>query len=201
MVGMVITFGCASLFGIYLIAVSGWPILIIGLACILAALAYSGGPYPLGSHGYGELLVFIFFGPVPVCGTYYAQSLDLTWYVVLTSVPVGLLITAILVVNNVRDIETDRIAGKKSLAVMLGEMGTRIEYLLLMSVSYIFPIAFWLTGLSSAWVLLPLLSMPMSFYMIFFVWGKRGEILNKALAGTAQVSLIFSVLFAIGLVL
>jgi len=123
----------SSVIGVYLIYVGGWPIFAIGIASIIAALAYSGGPYPLGSHGMGDLMVFIFFGLVAVCGTYYVQALRLTYVAVIVSIPIGLLITAILVVNNMRDIETDREAMKYTLAVILGKKGAKIEYFMLMN--------------------------------------------------------------------
>ena len=99
----------------------------IGAASILAALAYNGGPYPLASNALGDLFVFIFFGLVAVCGTYYVQTLKLTATVLLMGADVGLLITAILVVNNLRDISTDNKTGKRTLAVRLGTSGTKIE--------------------------------------------------------------------------
>jgi 1,4-dihydroxy-2-naphthoate octaprenyltransferase len=142
--GMVAVFGLAALDGLYLIQVGGWPILAVGVASILAALLYTGGPFPFGYYGLGDLFVFIFFGLVAVCGTYYVQALTLTGPVVLAAVPPGLLITAILVVNNLRDIETDAKAGKRTLAVMLGRDGTRAEYRLLLALAYILPLALWL---------------------------------------------------------
>ena len=142
---MIITLIAAALPGLYLITVGGWPVVCIGLACILAALAYSGGPLPLASHALGDLFVFIFFGIVAVCGTYYVQALQLTFMVVCMGIIVGLMITAILVVNNLRDIQTDRRAGKRTLAVLLGSRATKFEYSLLhigthvMTGAYIFP--------------------------------------------------------------
>ena len=126
MVGIVVTFGCSLLVGFYLVMVGGWPILFAGTASILSALAYSGGPCPLASLGLGDLFVFVFFGLVAVCGTYYVQALTLTWLVMGAAVPVGFLITAILVVNNLRDIEGDAKTGKRTLAVRLGVKGSRM---------------------------------------------------------------------------
>ena len=197
---MVITFGLVALVGVYLTSVGGWPILIAGIASMMAALAYSGGPYPLASHGLGDIFVFIFFGLVAVCGTYYVQSLRITSLILLTAVPVGLLITAILVVNNLRDIMTDRLARKNTLAVRLGKWGARIEYLLLLAVSYVFPVFLVISGKVSSLVLLPLISLPMAVIQGRLICRGEGRVLNKGLAGTAQMTLVFCILFSIGLI-
>jgi 1,4-dihydroxy-2-naphthoate polyprenyltransferase len=199
---MIITLILAALIGIYLIWVGGWPILAIGVASILAALAYSGGPFPLASHGMGDLFVFIFFGLCAVCGTYYVQALTLTPLVVLCAAPTGLLITAILVVNNLRDIDSDRRAGKRTLAVILGETGARIEYAVLSAIAYLIPLVLLLMGAFSLWVLLPLLTLPLGVYLVRKVYGpNQGSRMNKTLADTAQLALTFSLLFSIGVML
>ena len=199
--GMTVTFCCATAVGVYLVTVAGWPILLAGLASIFAALAYSGGPFPLASHGFGELFVFIFFGFVAVCGTYYVQALNLTLLAVLAAVPVGLLITAILVVNNLRDIDTDRKAGKYTLAVIIGSRWTKVEYVLLLTSAYTMPAVIWSTGLVSIWAFLPLASLPMAFALIRTVSHSAGPTLNQALAGTAALALLFSSLLSIAFVL
>ena len=150
-IGMIITFVLATIVGSYLILAGGWPILFIGSASILIALSYSGGPYPLASHGLGDILVFIFFGFVAVCGTYYVQTLHITMLAVLLSIPVGALITAILVVNNLRDINTDRAVGKYTLAVITGKQGAKIEYAMLLISAYIVPFILWLPGMIPVW--------------------------------------------------
>ena len=199
--GMVITFFLVSLIGIYLIMVGGLPIFAVGVASILSALAYSGGPYPLASHGLGDLFVFIFFGLVAVCGTYYVQALTLTPIVILASVPTGLLITAILVVNNLRDIQTDQKGGKRTLAVILGVTGSRIEYVLLLANSYIILLSLWLTGPFSPWIFLPLLSLVPAVKTTRIILNKSGPVLNEALAGTARLALAFSLLLSMGILL
>jgi 1,4-dihydroxy-2-naphthoate octaprenyltransferase len=200
--GMMTTFILAALPGIYLMKVGGWPVLIIGIASILAALAYSGGPFPLASHGLGDLFVFIFFGLVAVCGTYYVQALCLTPLLILLGIDVGLLISAILVVNNLRDIETDRKAGKRTFAVIIGERGAKLEYTLLLTGAYILPIAIWLGGVASGWILLASLSFPMAYSLNRRIrQTSGGPVLNQALAQTAKLALVFSVLLAIGLIL
>jgi 1,4-dihydroxy-2-naphthoate polyprenyltransferase len=199
---MLLTMGISLLPGVFLLFVGGWPVLLTGIACICAALAYSGGPFPLASHGLGDLFVFIFFGLVAVCGTYYVQALHLTRMVLLMGVIEGLLITAILVVNNLRDIQSDRRTGKRTLAVIIGERGCRIEYLLLLGVAYAIPVVLWLDGRSSAWVILPIVSLPPALSLMRRVWsGSGGVILNQALAATAKLALIYSLLLSIGLIL
>lgn len=198
--GMLVIFGLAAAVGLYLIWVAGWPILLVGLVSMVSALAYSGGPFPLASHGLGDLFVFVCFGLIAVCGTYYVQALDLTWQVVVLAVVVGFLITAILVVNNLRDIETDKKAGKRTLAVMIGQRGTRIEYSMLLTGSYLILILLWLPGLVSHGFLLPLLSLPMAFSLIRFIDHNSGPALNEALAGTAKLALLFSFLLSLGLI-
>src|SRR5207253_6813404 len=119
------TFGLAVACGAYLVAVAGPELLAVGAASILAGVLYTGGPRPYGYEGLGELFVFLFFGVVAVVGSYYVQTEDLRWEAFALSVPVGLLAAAILVVNNVRDIDTDRRAGKRTLAVKLGRGAAR----------------------------------------------------------------------------
>jgi len=187
----------AIVFG-YLTLVGGVLIFWVGVASVLAALAYSGGPYPLASHGLGELFVFIFFGLVAVGGTYWVQAVSLTPLVVVASLPPGLLITAIMVVNNLRDRNTDAKAGKNTLAVRLGEMNTINLYRYLVGVSYIVTVllAILAYGLT---VLLPLATIPMARSL----WGEirqaRGTELNATLARTARFALVFSLLLALGI--
>jgi 1,4-dihydroxy-2-naphthoate octaprenyltransferase len=199
MVGIMVTFGCSLLIGLYLIVVAGWPILLVGAASILSALAYSGGPCPMASLGLGDFFVFVFFGLVAVCGTYYVQALRLPWLVVAAAVPVGFLITAILVVNNLRDIEGDEKVGKRTLAVRLGVKGSRIEYVLLLVAAYAVPAILWLIGACSITVLLPLLSLPLAIPLAHRVGTRSGPVLNKALASTARLALLYSILFGLGL--
>ena len=200
--GMILIIILSLIPGIYLLIIGGLPVLIIGLACICAALAYSGGPFPLASHGLGDLFVFIFFGLVAVCGTYYVQALRLTPLVWLMGVIEGLLITAILVVNNLRDIQSDHQTGKRTLAVIIGNRGSRLEYVLLLAGAYAIPIILWLSGRMSAWVMLPLISLPTALSLIRLIWKNPGDlILNQALAKTAKLALVYSLLLSIGLIL
>jgi 1,4-dihydroxy-2-naphthoate octaprenyltransferase len=149
--GMLVVFGLAALLGLYLSSIAGWPVLMIGLACIAAAVTYSGGPAPYGYIGLGDLLVFIFFGPVAVIGTYYVQALSIDPIAIWSSLAMGFLITAILIVNNLRDIETDSATGKKTMAVRLGKNGARIEYSLCLLAAYLIPPLIALLGVGSPW--------------------------------------------------
>lgn len=198
--GMIISLALASLVFIYLAFVGGPVIVVIGIASVLAALGYSGGPFPLASNGLGELFVFIFFGLVAVGGTYYIQAGQLTWLVAAAAVPPGLLITAIMVVNNLRDIDTDRKAGKRSLAVILGRSRTITGYKLLLLLSYLVPGALYIGGLCGAVVLLPLLTLPMAMGLARRIPGEAGRSLNELLAATARLSLLHSLFFSVGLV-
>jgi 1,4-dihydroxy-2-naphthoate octaprenyltransferase len=200
--GMALVLILSLIPGIYLLAVGGWPVLFTGLASIAAALAYSGGPFPLASHGLGDIFVFIFFGLVAVCGTYYVQALRLTPMVWLMGSIEGLLITAILVVNNLRDIQTDRQSGKRTLAVIIGDRGSKVEYLLLLGGAYAIPVILWLIGHASAWMILPLFSLPLAVPLMRCVWKNAGgPILNQALANTAKLALVFSLLLSAGVIL
>lgn len=185
--------GClaaAALVFCYLAYVGGPVILGVGVASVLAALAYSGGPYPLASHGLGELFVFIFFGPVAVCSTYFIQTGRLTSFSLIASILPGLLITAIMVINNLRDIPTDAKAGKNTLAVRLGRTRTIWLFRLLLILSYCIPLHFLVTGVGSAMLLLSLVSAPMAVVLFNEVSAVQGKDLNVTLARTAQFSLL-----------
>ena len=197
--GVWIIFALAAVCGLYLAILRGPIVIVIGLAAILSAIAYTGGPFPLGYYGLGDVFVFIFFGVTAVAGTYFVQAGSVTpaaWWM---SVPVGLIITAILVVNNLRDIENDRKAGKQTLAVRLGERGTRIEYVTCMAIAYfVIPLAATL-GIISWWATLTWLSLPLAYKATKTVFTQQGRPLNAALAGTGQTALVFSLLFWISL--
>jgi len=138
--GMVAVLVAAASVGVYLVAVGGWPIVWIGLASLLCAVAYTGGPYPLAYHGLGDPFVFVFFGLVAVGGTYWVQALALPGEVLLAGAGMGALSTAILVANNLRDIDTDTSAGKRTLAVRLGRNGSRVEYAILIALGFTVPV-------------------------------------------------------------
>ncbi len=197
--GMAVVFAAATCVGLYLSWVAGWPVVAIGLLSIATAVAYTGGPWPLGYHGLGDVAVFIFFGVVAVMGTEYVQTLSLSVNALLASLSVGALATATLVVNNVRDIETDRVAGKNTLAVRLGRHGGRIEYAALIAFPYLMLPVFWMVCERSVWVWVPLATLPRAVRLLDVVFrSEDGPSLNTALAGTAQLGLFYSLLLAVG---
>ncbi len=199
--GMWVIFGLAALCGLYLASLRGWTVILIGVAAILSAIAYTGGPFPLGYYGLGDLFVFIFFGLAAVAGTYFVQTGSVSpaaWWM---AIPVGLIITAILVVNNLRDIENDRTAGKHTLAVIFGEQFTRAEYLLCMAVAYMILPVLVVVNIIPAAGLLVWLSLPIAIRTVRTVFTQKGRPLNTALAGTGQAALVYSLLFWVGLIL
>lgn len=199
--GMVAVVVLAVLDGLYLVRVGGWPILAVGLASLVAAVLYTGGPFPFGYHGLGDLFVFVFFGLVAVAGTYFVQAGALSGVVLVVAVPVGALITAILVVNNLRDIATDARAGKRTLAVLIGARNSRLQYALLLLLAYAAPFSLWLGFERGPTVLLPLLSLPLALNRAYILYRATGSALNAQLAATARLSLIYSLLMALGLIL
>lgn len=199
--GMIVAFALATLTGVYLTAVAGWAIVVIGVASVLSGIAYTGGPFPLGYHGLGDLFVMIFFGFVAVCGTAFVQVgdvPDLAWW---ASVPPGAIATAILVVNNVRDRDTDAVAGKRTLAVRLGRRGGQIEYVVLLVAAYGVPVLLAATRTTTAWVLLPLATAPLAVKLVRDLVRGEGRALNLVLGGTARLLLLHGALFALGLAL
>lgn len=200
--GTVATFGLAALLGLYLIYVGGWPLLVIGVLSIASGILYTGGPWPLGYHGLGDLFVFIFFGLVATMGTYYVNAGSLSVTALAASIPIALLVTAILVVNNLRDIEADRAARKFTLAVVIGARATRFQYTAMVSVAYLAPLAMRLSGLLSNWFWLPWLSLPVAIDQVRTVArGTEGAPLNRILKGTGQMELLFALLLAVALLL
>ncbi len=195
-VGMGVIFGLAALLGLVLFLDKGWPVLAIGLAAILAALAYTGGPFPYGYHALGDVFVFIFFGLAAVAGTYFVQAGEVTLTVWLASIPMGLLIVNILVVNNLRDVSTDQAANKRTLAVIWGARAMEIEYLLCLLGAYLVPLLMAVSGLLSYWILLTWLTLPQGWHLYRLLQKARGAALNVALAYTAQLALVYAALFA-----
>jgi len=192
-------FGGATLVGLYLVTAGGWPVVAIGLASILAGWAYTGGPAPLGYLGLGEVFVLLFFGFVAVSGTVWVQALRLpagTW---LSALSVGCTGTLLIVVNNLRDRDTDRRAGKLTLAARFGAGFARAEYVGLLAVALLAPVAAWGLGRSGPQVLLSLLAVPLAIPPLRLVLGAQGAALNQALAGSARLQLVHGLLLAAGL--
>ena len=197
-----VSFGLAVLFGVYLIAVAGWELLLVGAASILAGVAYTGGPKHYGYEGLGELFVFLFFGVVAVAGSFFVQVKTLHWEAFALAVPVGLLAAAILVVNNIRDIDSDRRAGKRTLAVKLGREQTRVMYAAVVYLAYLLTPITWLFGPTTAWVLLPWLTLPLATAAVRIVRTRTdGPSLNGALAQSGMLQLAFCMLLSAGLLL
>lgn len=192
-------FATAALVGVYLAWVAGWPILFVGVAAIASGWAYTGGPYPLGYHGWGDAFVFVFFGPVAVAGTYFVQAGPAPTAVVVAGIGVGALATAILVVNNLRDIDTDARAGKRTLAVRMGSRATRAEYGLLFLVAYAAPLV--LVGAFGVgpWALLPGITLPLAGRLVYDVASTHdARALNPLLGRTARTLALYGLLLAAG---
>jgi 1,4-dihydroxy-2-naphthoate octaprenyltransferase len=202
LVATYVTFALAVLCGVYLVVLAGPILLAIGAASILAGVLYTGGPRPYGYEGLGEIFVFLFFGLVAVTGSYFVQTETVTWEAVVLAVPVGLLAAAILVVNNVRDLETDRRAGKRTLAVRLGRPRTRTVFGLMVYAAFLLAPLPWILGALSPWLMLPLLLLPAAVALVRMVRSHTdGPTLNEALARTGMFEFAFCVLLAIGLLL
>jgi 1,4-dihydroxy-2-naphthoate octaprenyltransferase len=213
---MYLTFAAAIGVGSYLVYVGGLPILVIGLLSVVSGIAYTGGPYPLGYHGLGDLFVFVFFGIIAVMGTYYVQATDvlaaplsttippntITWLVFLASLPVAALSTNILVVNNIRDRKEDATTGKRTLAVRFGYRFSRLQFAGLATLAYVIPVWLWLAEGFEPTVLLPLLTIPIAGQVTRTVWTQTaGTALNPALETTGKLLAAYSVLFGLGLAL
>jgi len=210
---MWLTFAAAVAVGTSLVYVGGVPILVVGLASVAAGIAYTGGPYPLGYHGLGDLFVFVFFGVIAVTGTYYVQAAALageafplwlpegtvTLAAVVASLPIAALSTNILVVNNVRDVAEDAATGKRTLAVRFGYRFSRIQFLALLALAYLTPLWFLTAGYGFA-VLLPLATLPLAVGVArTVVTETTGDALNPALESTGKLLAAYAVAFAVGL--
>jgi 1,4-dihydroxy-2-naphthoate octaprenyltransferase len=189
----------AIIVGIYLVWRGGWPIAFIGIASLLSGFLYTAGPYPLAYLGLGDLFVLIFFGPVAVAGTYYVQTLDINPAVIVAGIPPGLLSVAILTVNNLRDAESDRKAGKKTWAVRFGGNFSKIEYIAAILLAALIPLFFLKENF---YVIFTLIIIPLAIPSIRTILKKSdGPALNTLLAQTGKLLLIYSLLFSIGWIL
>jgi 1,4-dihydroxy-2-naphthoate octaprenyltransferase len=200
-IGIVITFTSAFLLGLYLVHTGGIIILVIGILSIIAGLAYTAGPYPLAYKGLGDIFVFMFFGLIGTLGTFYLHTNELSLPAFLSSIPVGALITNILVVNNYRDIEEDRQAGKNTLAVKLGKTFTQYQFIFLIAVSFLTPLALFLFLNFKTWIFLPYLTLPVAYNITRMLFTLDGIQLNKTLELTAKLSALYGILFSAGLIL
>ncbi len=184
--------------GLPLVKHAGWPVLVIGVVCLIAAWAYTGGPWPLAYHGLGDAAAFLLFGVVGVCGTYFVHTGSLTTDVVYATIGPGLLVANILGVNNIRDIETDAAVGKRTLAVRIGSEASRQLYMLSTLLAVLLPSILLLhRGME---MMLPVAVIPAGLWLSFIVTTRKGQALNKALVGTSALYLAYAVLLAIAVI-
>jgi len=198
-VGMALTFLLASVAGLYLASVAGWQIFAVGVISILAGIAYTGGPFPLAYNGLGDVFVMVFFGFVAVCGTAWVQMGTVPPLAWVASLPVGALATAMLVVNNLRDVDTDREAGKRTLVVRFGRSQALAQYPLMLVLAYGAPLAMFFVPGGGLGALLPLVTLPLGWRLHRELRAGRGAALNETLAGTAKLLLLFGFSLALGL--
>lgn len=197
----VLTLILAVVTGLPLAIRGGWPIFVLGIAAIICAVAYTGGPWPLAYLGLGEVFVFLFFGLAAVTGTAYIQTKEVTALALVTAIPVGALAVGILIVNNLRDIDTDRVAGKKTLAVRLGKRNTQLEYGLMLIIAAATPVVMWAVGWLDFWVVVTLMWWPFGVSLWNQVTTRTGRALNPTLGNTGRGLLIYSLALAAALVL
>jgi len=196
---MIITMAIAFFLGLYLVWHAGWVILMLGILSLIFGVLYTGGPYPLGYNGLGDLFVFLFFGIVAVMGTYYVNALEWSIASFWASLAVGALSTNILVVNNLRDIEQDGPAGKNTLGVLFGEDVLRWEYLLMLLLAVAIPPHFYFQLGYNGLIFAPYLSLPIAALLLFQIWTEEDKTkLNKTLERTAQFMTLFGILFSAG---
>ena len=198
----IISMGLAFVLGLYLVWHAGWIILLIGVLSLIFGIAYTGGPFPLGYNGLGDLFVFIFFGIVAVMGTYFVNALEWSADSFWASLAIGALSTNILAVNNLRDIDQDRPAGKKTIGVLFGENALRWEYVFMLLITFAIPPHFYFR-LNYHWqVFLPFISLPLAGYLVLIIWTEENKRkLNKTLEQTAQFMTLFGILFSLGILL
>ncbi|WP_419603251.1 1,4-dihydroxy-2-naphthoate polyprenyltransferase [Thiolapillus sp.] len=197
--GAAMAFGCAFALGIYLVMVGGWPILLLGLVSLVAGAAYSGGPRPISASPLGELFVFVFFGLGATVGSYYLQTDQISMPALLSGSMLGFIAAAVLVVNNYRDMQTDAVAGRRTLAVLLPPRASQWEYALLLLAPFLLLWLLWATGVVSWW---PLMLVVVVIYLILQMCTLPvGTVLNQLLAGTARFQLLFSLVFSAALFL
>ncbi len=198
----IITMGLSFFLGLYLVWAAGWIILVIGILSLLFGILYTGGPFPLGYNGLGDLFVFIFFGIVAVMTTFYVNALEWSEASFWASLAVGALCVNILVVNNLRDVEQDKKSGKKTLGVLFGETVLKVEYLLMILLAFAIPPHFLVQLGYNIWILLPFLGLPIAVIFVHRIWTEKDKPkLNPMLERTAQFMVIFGVLFSIGILL
>ncbi len=198
---IILVFGLTFLLGLYLVYSVGILILWVGIFSIFAGIIYTAGPYPLAYNGLGDIFVFIFFGIVGTMGTFYLHTQEISILSFIVSIPVGALITNILVVNNFRDIEEDREANKRTLAVILGREFSRWQFIILIILSYLTSLSLYLQFDFNFWIFLPFATIPISIILIRMLYTFKGEELNKTLELSAKFAGIFGLCFSLSLIL
>ena len=196
-----ITLALAMCTGIPLLIRGGWPFVFLGIASLVCAVAYTGGPFPISYLGLGEIFVFLFFGLFAVTGTAYLQTGELTGLSLAASIPPGAMIVGILIINNYRDREQDARVNKRTVAVRIGPRNTRIEYYVMLALTMLSPFVFWLVGWLNAWALLTVLSWPLFRQLVQQVQPLKAPPLNKTLGLTGKTALVHSLLLGAALVL
>lgn len=199
--GIFLVFFTAFVLGLYLVYSVGLMILWIGIFSIIAGLAYTAGPFPLAYNGLGDLFVFLFFGIVGTVGTYYLHAQQFTSLAFLISLPVGALITNILIVNNYRDIDEDKKAGKNTLAVLLGREFSRYEYIFFVLLSFFIPFVLHFKYDFNIWIFLPYITLPIAITLVKMIYALTGTQLNKTLELSAKFSALYGLLFSIGILI
>jgi len=200
-IAITLVFSLTFLLGLYLVYVTDWNIFIIGVFSIIAGLAYTAGPYPLAYHGLGDLFVFLFFGIVGTMGTYYLHHQEFTVLSFLVSLPVGALITNILIVNNYRDIDEDKQAGKNTLAVKLGKEFSRYEFIFFLLTAFFVPFVLYFKFNFNETIFLPYLSLPVAIILVKMIFNFQGQQLNKTLEVSAKYSALYGLLFSVGMII
>jgi 1,4-dihydroxy-2-naphthoate octaprenyltransferase len=200
-IAIILVFGITFLIGLYLVYSVGILILWVGIFSIFAGIIYTAGPFPLAYKGLGDVFVFIFFGIIGTMGTFYLHTKEISLLALIVAIPVGSLITNILVVNNFRDIEEDREANKKTLAVLMGKNFTRWQFISLVIISYVTTLVLHFHFNFSLWILLPFVTIPLAITLIKMLYTLNGEALNKTLELSAKFAGIFGLLFSIGIIL
>jgi 1,4-dihydroxy-2-naphthoate polyprenyltransferase len=195
------SFVFAMLCGLGLFYLAGWPVLAIGILSILCGFAYTGGPYPIAYVGLGEVFVLLFFGGVATCGTYYVHALQVSSASLLAGLALGLLATAVIVVNNLRDRFTDAQANKRTLAVRLGGTFARLEYTLVLFLAFCVSLFAVASGIGKISWLLSWLCLPYAVSLTYAIWEKEGAALNYYLGATAKLQFMFSALWMVGILL
>jgi 1,4-dihydroxy-2-naphthoate octaprenyltransferase len=198
---IILVFGFTFILGLYLVYSVDLLILFVGIFSIIAGIVYTAGPYPLAYNGLGDVFVFIFFGIIGTMGTYYLHTQEISLLSFVVSLPVGALITNILVVNNYRDIEEDREANKKTLAVILGREFSRSQFISLIFISYLSSAILYFYFNYSLWIFLPLATLPLAIFLIKMLYTLNGEALNKTLELSAKFAGLYGLLLSAGLVL